>query len=92
MTLDEQKLLPKLLENLINRHQKHIQSSEKSSEILQQLWKTQNKDRQQLMLKYLQSLVCKLLGLDESNHLDSNLGFADIGLNYSLMLELREIL
>ena len=44
------------------------------------------------MLKYLQSLVCKLLGLDESNHLDSNLGFADIGLNYSLMLELREIL
>lgn len=44
------------------------------------------------MLKYLQSLVCKLLGLDESNHLDSNLGFADMGLNYSLMLELREIL
>ena len=44
------------------------------------------------MLKYLQSLVGKLLGLDESNHLDSNLGFADMGLNYSLMLELREIL
>ena len=44
------------------------------------------------MLKYLQSLVCKLLGLDELNHLDSNLGFADMGLNYSLMLELREIL
>ena len=36
--------------------------------------------------------MCKLLGLDESNHLDSNSGFADIGLNYSLMLELREIL
>ena len=30
LTLDEQKLLPKRLDILIKRHQKHIQSSEKS--------------------------------------------------------------
>lgn len=36
--------------------------------------------------------MCKLLGLDELNYLDLNLGFVDIGLNYLLMFELREIL
>ncbi len=92
LTLDEKKLLPKLLETLINKHKNNLQYSEKSSGILQKLGKTQNKDRQQLMLKYLQGVVGKLLGLDESVNLDLELGFVNLGLNYSMMVELGEIL
>ncbi len=91
-TKDEYKLLPKLLHSLINRHQNYLKSSDNSTGILQQLEKTPNKDRQHLIIKYLQDVVGKILGLDRPQNIEANLGFVDMGLNYSMMLEVREIL
>ncbi|MGK7921462.1 MAG: acyltransferase domain-containing protein, partial [Trichodesmium sp.] len=90
LTEDQQKLLPQLLNTLINRHQNYLKYSDKSTGILQQLEKTPNKDRQELMLKYLQDVVDKILGLDKPQNIDINLGFVDLGLNYSMMLDLKE--
>ncbi|MGD1805492.1 type I polyketide synthase [Dapis sp. BLCC M126] len=92
LTEDEYKLLPKLLNTLINRHQNHFEYSDKSTGILQQLENTPNKDRQHLILKYLQDVVGKILGSYKPQDIDTNLGFVDLGLNYSMMLEMIEIL
>ncbi|NEO53119.1 MAG: acyltransferase domain-containing protein [Okeania sp. SIO3B5] len=92
LTLDEKKLLPKFLKLLINQHKNNQTNSSEKSGILEKIEKKPEKDRQKLIINYLQSLLNKILGLDESNHLDAQLGFADMGLNYSLMLELKETL
>ncbi|WP_414588368.1 type I polyketide synthase [Scytonema sp. PCC 10023] len=92
LTEQEQKLLPKLLKILTSRFQKSGQSSEQDSGILQQLEKTPETERQQLMIHYLQGVVGQLLGFYESQSPDSQLGFFDMGMNYLIMLEFRDLL
>ncbi|MEG5059109.1 beta-ketoacyl synthase N-terminal-like domain-containing protein [Microcoleus sp. A2-C5] len=91
LTEAEKKLLPKLLNILINRYQ-HGQSSEQDIGILQQLEKTPQRERFQLTEDYLQGVVAQLLGLNDSQIPDSQLGFFDLGLDYSMMLELGDLL
>lgn len=90
LTEQEQKLLPKVLKILTTRFQKSGQSSEQYSGILQQLEKTPDRERQQLMLHYLQGVVGELLGFHDSQSPDSQLGFFDMGMNYLMMLEFRD--
>ncbi|MUG91820.1 acyltransferase domain-containing protein [Scytonema sp. UIC 10036] len=92
LTEQEQKLLPKLLKILTTRTQKFGQSSEQYSGILQQLEKTPTRERLQLMLHYLQGVVGELLGFDDSQIPDSQLGFFDMGMNHTMMLELKNLL
>ncbi|BAZ03044.1 beta-ketoacyl synthase (plasmid) [Tolypothrix tenuis PCC 7101] len=92
LTEQEQKLLPKLLNILAKRSQEYGQLSKPYSEILQQLEKTPQTERHQLMINYLQSVVGKLLGFHDSQSPDSQLGFFDMGMNYSMMLELKDLL
>ncbi|MBW4478283.1 MAG: acyltransferase domain-containing protein [Tolypothrix brevis GSE-NOS-MK-07-07A] len=92
LTEQEQKLLPKLLKILTIRAQKYSQSSEQQLGILQQLEKTAERERQQLMIHYLQGVVGQLLGFHDSQSPDSQLGFFDMGMNYSMMLELKNLL
>ncbi|MDH6077464.1 acyltransferase domain-containing protein [Chrysosporum ovalisporum FSS-45] len=89
-TEQEQKLLPKLLDILSTRLKEYNQSSEQYLGILQQLEKTPQQERQQLMRQYLQGVVGELLEFDESHCLDAQLGFFDMGMNYSTMLKLRD--
>jgi acyl transferase domain-containing protein len=86
LTEQEQNLLPKLLTILIN-----LQSSEPAG-ILQQLKKAPERDRIHLITNYLQSVVAQLLGFHDSPSPDSQLGFFDMGMDYSMMLELRDLL
>lgn len=92
LTEQEQKLLPKLLKILTARSQKYSQFSEQDLDILQQLKKTPDRQRQQLMTHYLQGVIGKLLGFYDSQSPDSLLGFFDMGMNYKMMLELRNVL
>ncbi len=92
LTEQEQKLLPKLLKILTIRAQKYGQSSEQHLGILQQLEKTADRDRLQLTIHYLQGVVGQLLGFHDSQSPDSQLGFFDMGIDYSMMLELRDLL
>jgi acyl transferase domain-containing protein len=92
LTEQEQKLLPKLLKILTIRAQKYSQSSEQQLGILQQLEKTAERERHQLMIHYLQGVVGQLLGFHDSQSPDSQLGFFDMGMNYSMMLELKNLL
>ncbi|MBO3459429.1 acyltransferase domain-containing protein [Aetokthonos hydrillicola Thurmond2011] len=92
LTEQEQKLLPKLLKILTTRIQDYGQFSEKDSGLLQQLEKTAQRDRLQLTIHYLQGVVGQLLGLDDSQTPDSQLGFFDMGMDYSMMLKLRNLL
>ncbi len=91
LTEAEKKLLPKLLNILINRYQDG-QSSEQDTGILQQLEKTPERERFHLTVDYLQAVVAQLLGLNNSQIPDSQLGFFDLGLDYSMMLELGDLL
>ncbi|NEP11406.1 MAG: acyltransferase domain-containing protein [Symploca sp. SIO2C1] len=88
----EQEILPKLLNTLIKRHRNHLKYPGLNSGFLQQLRETPDRERSGLMLNYLQNLVGNLLGLDKSQKPDSQLGFADLGLDYAMMLELGETL
>ncbi|MEH1949613.1 MAG: beta-ketoacyl synthase N-terminal-like domain-containing protein [Nostoc sp.] len=92
LTEEEQKLLPKLLKILINQHSDNPESSEQCSSILQQLEKTPQREHQELIIHYLQGVIGKLLGFHDSQSPDLQLGFFDMGMNYSTMLELRNIL
>ncbi|MGB8690435.1 MAG: beta-ketoacyl synthase N-terminal-like domain-containing protein [Microcoleus sp.] len=92
LTEQEKKLLPKLLNILINRYQNECQSSEQDIGILPQRSKTPERERLQLTVDYLQGVVAQLLGLNDSQIPDSQLGFFDLGLDYSMMLELRDLL
>lgn len=89
LTEQEQKLLPKLLKLLTIQTQKSGQSSEQDSGILQQLEKSPTRERLQLMLHYLQGAIGQLLGFDDFRILDSQLGFFDMGMNHTMMLELK---
>ena len=92
LTEQEQKLLPKLLKILTIRAQEYGQSSEQYLGILQQLEKTPERERLQLTIHYLQGVVGQLLGFHDSQSPDSLLGFFDMGMDYSMMLELRNLL
>jgi acyl transferase domain-containing protein len=92
LTEPEQKLLPKILKILTARFQEYSQASEQYGGILQQLEKTHHRERQQLIIHYLQGIVGQLLGFDHAQSPDSQLGFFDMGMNYSTMLELRNLL
>ncbi|VXD21210.1 polyketide synthase type 1 [Planktothrix serta PCC 8927] len=92
LTEPEKKLLPKLLNILINRYQNGYQSSEQNTGIFQQLDKTPERERFQLTVDYLQGVVAQLLGLNPSQIPDLQLGFFDLGLDYSMMLELGDLL
>jgi acyl transferase domain-containing protein len=92
LTEQEQKLLPKLLKILTQRYQEYRQSSEKGSGILQKLEKTEARERLQITIHYLQGVVGQLLGFHDSQIPDSQLGFFDMGMDYPMMLELRDLL
>ncbi|MFM6050847.1 MAG: hypothetical protein ACKPA7_04225, partial [Sphaerospermopsis kisseleviana] len=92
LTEQELQLLPKLLKILTTRTQKYGQSSEQNSNILQQLEKTPEGERQQLMLHYLQGVVGQLLGFENFQNPDPQLGFFDMGMKYPMMLELKNLL
>jgi len=92
LTEAETKLLPKLLSTLIKKHRHYLEPSVKFSGILQQLEVAPDRERSELMINYLQNLVGNLLGLDKSQKPDSQLGFADLGLSYAMMLELGELI
>ncbi|MEA5576038.1 type I polyketide synthase [Anabaena sp. UHCC 0451] len=92
LTEQEQKLLPKILKILTARFQEYSQVSEQVGGILQQLEKTPQRERQQLMIHYLQGVVSQLLGFDDSQSPDSQLGFFDMGMNYAIMIEFRNLL
>ncbi|MEH1949612.1 MAG: type I polyketide synthase [Nostoc sp.] len=64
----------------------------KTSEFLAQLKAAKASDRPQLMTNYLQGVVGKLLGFPDSQLLDPQLGFFDIGMDSLLALELRNLL
>ena len=92
LTVDEKKILTKLLESIISKQKKYRESAKQSLDILEQLKNSPEKERLPLMLNYLQGTVVKILGLETAHNLDIQLGFVDLGMNYSLMLELREVL
>ncbi|WP_392476632.1 SDR family NAD(P)-dependent oxidoreductase [Nostoc sp. C110] len=64
----------------------------KTSEFLAQLKAAKASDRPQIMTNYLQGVVGKLLGFPDSQLLDPQLGFFDIGMDSLLALELRNLL
>jgi myxalamid-type polyketide synthase MxaE and MxaD len=64
----------------------------KTNEFLVQLKAAKASDRPQLMTNYLQGVVGKLLGFPDSQMLDPQLGFFDIGMDSLLALELRNLL
>ena len=66
--------------------------SQEETDILQQLEKTPQKDRLPLMINYLQGVASELLGLNDSKILDIQLGFFDLGMNYSMTLEFSNLL
>ncbi|MBD2342289.1 SDR family NAD(P)-dependent oxidoreductase [Calothrix sp. FACHB-156] len=63
-----------------------------TNEFLAQLKAAKASDRPQLMTNYLQGVVGKLLGFPESQMLDPQLGFFDMGMDSLLALELRNLL
>lgn len=63
-----------------------------SNEFLAQLKVVKASLRPQLMTNYLQGVVSKLLGFPDSQMLDPQLGFFDIGMDSLLALELRNLL
>ncbi|WP_367997217.1 type I polyketide synthase [Planktothrix pseudagardhii] len=92
LTEQEKKLLPKLLKILSNRYKQDSKCSEQETGILQQLEKTPERERLQLTINYLQGVVAQLLRLNDSQIPDSQLGFFDLGLDYSMILELGDLL
>ena len=92
LTGDEQKILTKLLESLINKQKEYRESAKQPLNILEQLKNSPERERLPLMLNYLKETVGKLLGLDKYHNPDIQLGFVDLGMNYSLMLELGKVL
>jgi acyl transferase domain-containing protein len=58
--------------------------------VVQYLKKAYESDRESLLIEHLQEVACELLGLDEPPPLD--LGFADMGMDSLMMVELRNFL
>ncbi|MFB2977494.1 type I polyketide synthase [Microseira sp. BLCC-F43] len=69
-----------------------VAKATQNNEFLAQLKAAKASDRLQLMTNYLQGIVGKLLGFPESEMLDPQLGFFDIGMDSLLALELRNLL
>lgn len=63
-----------------------------TNEFLAQLKAAKAGDRPQLMTNYLQGVVGKLLGFPDSQMLDPQLGFFEMGMDSLLALELRNVL
>ena len=63
-----------------------------TNEFLAQLKAAKASDRPQLMTNYLQGVVGKLLGFPDSQMLDPQLGFFEMGMDSLLALELRNLL
>jgi myxalamid-type polyketide synthase MxaE and MxaD len=64
----------------------------KTNELLAKLKVSKSSDRPEMMVNYLQSVVGKLLGFPDSDTLDPQLGFFDMGMDSLLALELRNLL
>jgi acyl transferase domain-containing protein len=63
-----------------------------TNEFLAELKAAKASDRTQIMTNYLQGVVGKLLGFPESQMLDPQLGFFDMGMDSLLALEFRNLL
>ncbi|NEQ65234.1 MAG: SDR family NAD(P)-dependent oxidoreductase, partial [Symploca sp. SIO2D2] len=66
--------------------------SEPGSEIVRQLHKTKNSERNSLLINYLQTEVGKLLGFSKSKLPDPELGFFSMGMDSLMAVELRNLL
>jgi myxalamid-type polyketide synthase MxaE and MxaD len=63
-----------------------------TNEFLAELKAAKTSDRPQIMTNYLQGVVGKLLGFPDTQLLDPQLGFFDMGMDSLLALELRNLL
>ena len=79
-----------VLEAFINSQS--VAKETQTNKFLAQLKAAKASERPQLMTNYLQGVVGKLLGFPDSQMLDSQLGFFEMGMDSLLALELRNLL